>query len=79
MLASAMEERYRCEQIEKARKKEKVIQAWLGGENLSVLMKRAEIKLTRAQWWTLKKREQVQGFWGLIDRRRGGKAKQVTG
>ena len=73
-----MEERYCAGQIEKARKKEKIIQAWLGGRKLSVLMKDAEINLTRAQWWSLKKRYKEKGFWGLIDGRKGGNARKVT-
>ena len=57
-----MEKKYSAEQIERARKKEKIIQAWLGGKKLSILMKEAEIKLTRAQWWNLKRRYQEKGF-----------------
>ena len=71
-----MKKLYRAEQIEKAREKEKVVQAWRGGKKLSVLMKDAQIKLTRAQWWSLKKYK-AKGFWGLIDGRRGGNAQKV--
>ena len=73
-----MEELYCAAQIEKARKKEKVIQAWLGGKKLSLLIKDAEIKITRAQWWTLKKKYKEKGFWGLIDSRKGGNSKKIT-
>lgn len=73
-----MEERYSPKQIEKARKKEKIILTWLGGKKLSTLMKEAEIKLSRAQWWILKKIYEAKGFWGLIDGRRGGNAKKVN-
>jgi hypothetical protein len=72
------EELYCAAQIEKARKKEKVIQSWLGGEKLSLLIKDAEIKLTRSQWWILKKRYKEKGFWGLIDLRKGGNSKKIT-
>jgi transposase len=74
-----MENRYRLDQIAKAQKKEKVIQAWLAGEKLTRLMKNAEIQLTRVQWWNLKRKYKESGFGGLIDGRRGGKPKKVTG
>jgi len=73
-----MEKKYSAVKIEKAQKKEKVIQAWLGGERLSSLIKKSEIKLCRKQWWEIKKRYKDKGFWGLIDERRGGNAKKVT-
>jgi len=41
-------------------------------------MKDAGLKLTRAQWWSLKKRYKAKGFWGLIDGRRGGNGQKVT-
>lgn len=73
-----MKERYSAEQIEKARKKEKILQAWLGGKKLVSLMEDAKIRLSRAQWWVLKKKYEAKGFWGLIDGRRGGKPRKVT-
>lgn len=73
-----MEKKYREDQIEKARYREKIIQAWLRGKKLSTLIKGAKEKLTRGQWWNLKKRYQEGGFWALIDRRRGGKPQKVT-
>ena len=73
-----MEKLHRAEQIERAKEREKVIQAWLGGGKLSVLMKAAGLKLTRAQWWSLKKRYKAKGFWGLIDGRCGGNGQKVT-
>ena len=65
-------------QIEKARWQEKILQGWLGGKKLSVAMEGAKKKLSRTQWWNLKKRYQEGGFWALIDRRRGGKPRKVT-
>ena len=65
-------------QIESARSREGIIQAWLGGKKLCILMKDAKEKLSRGQWWNLKKRYQEGGFWGLVDRRRGGKARKAT-
>jgi len=73
-----MKKRYSGQQIEKARKKEKVLLAWLGGRKLSELMQESDVRLSRAQWWTLKKRYVREGFWGLIDNRQGGKPWKVT-
>ena len=73
-----MEKRYRKDQIEKARRREEIIQSWLGGEKLIKLMEGVNEKLSRAQWWNLKKRYGTGGFWALIDQRRGSSARKVT-
>ena len=73
-----MGKKYEEWQIEKARWREKIIQGWLGGKKLCVVMEEAKEKLSRGQWWNLKRRYQEGGFWALIDRRRGGKPQKVT-
>lgn len=78
-IISLMKKRYSEQQIEKARRKEKVLQAWLGGRKLSELMEESDVRLSRAQWWALKKKYEKEGFWGLIDNRQGGKPWKVTG
>ena len=64
-----MKEAYSLEQIEKAREKEKIILCWQSGEKLSKLMKESKVSLTRASWWSLKKKYQKYGFVGLLDNR----------
>lgn len=73
-----MEEKYTRDQIEKAKKKERVVRAWINGARLSDLLKDSELQLSRTQWGNLKKKYEAKGFWGLIDGRKGGKPKKIT-
>lgn len=72
------EPQYRLSQFKKAREKEKIIQRWIKGKKLSQIMRKSLFKLSRTQWWSLKKRYQREGFAALLDHRRGGKRRKAT-
>src|SRR3989304_874922 len=63
--------RYSAREIAEARVREDIIRRWQIGEKISQLIKGVGIKLTRAGWWLARRRYEVYGLAGLLDRRSG--------
>lgn len=74
------EEKFSLQQIEKAKKKEEIIQRLLKGEKLKQVLANVdkELKYSAISWSRLKKKYITDGFYGLLDKRVGSTSYKVT-